>query len=144
MTPEKLKQILRYDPKTGKFFWRESGSGRKPDLRAGTRERDGYRRIKIEYKKYREAYLAWLYMTGEGPKDQLDHINRIRDDNRWVNLRAATMKQNNQNRTGKGVRFKNGKWEANIKDRYLGRFSTEEAARQRYQVAREEEYGAFA
>lgn len=58
----------------------------------------GYRNISIGNKKFRAHLLAWLYMTGEWPTRYVDHKNRITDDNRWTNLRAATRKQNNENR----------------------------------------------
>ena len=73
-------------------------------------------------------------MTGAWPTERVDHRNGLHADNRWVNLREATCRQNNENRkpngvTGvKGVIWFKGKWQAAIKaDRksiYLGRFDT--------------------
>lgn len=56
-------------------------------------------------------------MTGEWP-DQVDHINGIRDDNRWCNLRdvdnqgnAKNQKMRSDNKSGvTGVCRKDGKW----------------------------------
>ena len=58
----------------------------------------GRRQIRIASGFYYSSRLAWLYMTGEWPEDQVDHINRIRDDDRWINLRAANQSQNSYNR----------------------------------------------
>jgi len=41
--------------------------------------------------------LAWLYMTGEMPNDEIDHINGIRDDNSWANIRSVSGKENSKN-----------------------------------------------
>jgi hypothetical protein len=68
--------------------------------------------------------LAWLYVYGKFPEEQLDHINRIKSDNRIVNLRLATNSENRQNipiyKSNKsgvaGVHWskKSGKWRAEI------------------------------
>lgn len=42
--------------------------------------------------------LAWLYMTGEWPADEVDHEDTHRSHNWWSNLRAATSAQNAANR----------------------------------------------
>lgn len=43
--------------------------------------------------------MAWLYVHGDHPKDQIDHINRVRNDNRIINLRCVTSQQNSRNRS---------------------------------------------
>jgi hypothetical protein len=48
----------------------------------------------VNYKGHR---LAWLYMTGCWPLDEVDHVNQEKSDDRWINLRAVTHKQNAQN-----------------------------------------------
>ena len=71
------------------------------DQRAGTTshgKRGGYRKITIDGKVYSAARLAWFYKTGRWPDPEIDHINRIRDDNRWENLREATRADNLANR----------------------------------------------
>ena len=52
----------------------------------------------IDRRVYYAHRLVWLYMMNEWPKKQIDHINGIRDDNRWGNLREASPLQNNANR----------------------------------------------
>lgn len=65
---------------------------------AGTLQKRGYIEIRLDKKVYKAHRLAWLYVTGKWPKDQIDHINHARDDNRWVNLQEADNKSNAKNR----------------------------------------------
>ena len=53
---------------------------------AGYINSDGYRSITIDGREYFAHDLVWLYMTGELPKGEVEHINRNNDDNRWCNL----------------------------------------------------------
>ena len=48
---------------------------------------------------YHVHRVIWFYMTGNFPKDQIDHINHIRNDNRWINLREASIQENDKNRS---------------------------------------------
>jgi len=77
-------------------------------------------------------------MTGELPELEIDHINRIRDDNCWTNLRTATRIQNSRN-MGKSPRNKSGttgvywskyhqKWTAQILKKHLGFFTDKDEA----------------
>lgn len=106
---KELLETVTYNKKTG-IFIRTSTS--KP---TGTRESNGYIKIVIKRKNYRAHRLAWFYVTGEWPIE-VDHKNRIRDDNRWINLRKATRITNRWNTTSEGVRWiKNRhKWRASI------------------------------
>jgi hypothetical protein len=100
---KRLKQLLHYDPDTGEFTWKvNSGNGTFFGNKAGSPVAAGYIYIQIQGKKYRAHRLAFLYMTGKWPKRQVDHINRVRDDNRWSNLRDVTQQLNNFNTGGKG------------------------------------------
>jgi len=99
LTQARLKAVLFYNPETGIFLWRHHRYNR---LIAGTRAGSlhksvGYRRIKFDGKEHREHRLAVLYMTGEFPPDQVDHINGTRTDNRWKNLRCVDRHQNHKN-----------------------------------------------
>src|SRR5215813_12141516 len=91
LTHERLKELLSYDPKTGLFIWNSRGAV------AGTTDQEGYIQIHLDGKKYRAHRLAYLYMTGEMPTQILDHINRVRSDNRWGNLRPVTDRFNYYN-----------------------------------------------
>lgn len=97
LTQQQLKALLNYNEKTGIFTWRSKRRGVKQFSVAGTLHHSGYIHILINYKKYLAHRLAWLYVTGEMPVDQLDHINRIRNDNRICNLRACTRAENMRN-----------------------------------------------
>ena len=59
---------------------------------AGYINSDGYRIITIDGREYFAHDLAWLHMTGEFPKGEVEHINGNINDDRWCNLRlkAAT------------------------------------------------------
>ncbi len=136
-----LKILLNYDMESGIFTWaiRRGPSGE--GSVAGTIDKYGYRVICINRKLYRAHRLAWLYVTGAWPANDIDHINGIRHDNSFKNLREATRSQNNQNRNAKGYYWhkQNGVWQAQIKVNrnhiYLGCFKNEEEARDAYLTA---------
>jgi len=146
ITQEYLKEILDYDYETGVFKWRlnMSRTAKKGD-EAGSYSH-GYIVICLKQKKYRAHSLAWLYMTGEMPNHFIDHINGIRNDNRWTNLRKANNQQNtfnstkrSTNSTGfKGVVYRKnrGHWLAqatlNYKLIYLGSYHSKEDASAAY------------
>ena len=96
ITQSELKKLLHYNPDTGIFTWARSIAG----VRAGDIAGDythGYSRIGINGKRYYGHRLAWLYMTGDWPKHQIDHMNHVRDDNRFKNLRCTTNSENHKN-----------------------------------------------
>jgi hypothetical protein len=139
LTQSQLKELLYYDPDTGLFINKISrGSRALAGAIAGDLNSIGYWRIAINCSRYSAHRLAWLYVYGSWPKDQIDHINRIRHDNRISNLREVTISQNLQNvglRTDntsgyKGVCWSNKhrKWQAQIKINNvylcLGRFKS--------------------
>jgi len=95
----KLRSVLAYEPNTGIFVWLIKPSKRDPaGMISGTSKSDGRRQIRIYGRLYYAHRLAWLYMTGEWPKHEIDHINGIRDDNRLCNLRDTSVRVNNMNR----------------------------------------------
>jgi hypothetical protein len=144
LTAEYLRSVLNYDPETGIFTWRVSPkfSGVRAGDRAGCPDGIGYLQIGVQGKVYRAHRLAWLYVYGYWPNDQIDHVNRDRADNRIANLRAATSHQNALN-MGKACNNTSGhtgvvwhknvsKWGARIKHNqksiYLGLFENLEEA----------------
>lgn len=153
---ERLHQLLGYDPETGIFRWRVScGPAARVGNIAGTINNYGYRTITIDQRMYPAGRLAFFFITGRWPREEIDHINRIRDDDRWCNLREATRTLNRansctRNATGfKGVFQEGKKWEARITTpgggkRYLGRYNTPEEAAAAYERAAIERYGEFA
>lgn len=93
-----LKSLLAYDTASGCFTWRvwRGGTARVGSI-AGSKDRHGYIQIKIDAHLYSAHRLAWLYVTGNVPKEQIDHINGVRDDNRFCNLREASHAENARN-----------------------------------------------
>jgi hypothetical protein len=159
ITQSELKQVLEYNPETGLFTWKKTVNTRAViGSIAGWNINEGYIQISIYGKKYRAHRLAFLYMTGEWPKELVDHINQIKDDNRWSNLRQATVSENNinskkqkNNKSGyRGVYWdsKNQMWRVQIKykskHRYLGRYVNIEHAAAAYKKVALELYGEFA
>lgn len=112
-TPDELRQLLRYEPETGKLYWLE----RPPEMfeleRLGkawntrwagkeglaTRDRDGYLRGDILGGSFFAHRVAWALTHGDWPTEQIDHINGQRDDNRLANLRCVSHAENQRNRS---------------------------------------------
>lgn len=158
-TQDRLKELLCYDPSTGVFIWKvDRGGMAKADTVAGTIPKGQYCIISIDSIVYPAHRLAWLYVHGEWPKDDIDHINNNRSDNRISNLREATRSQNLQNASimsnntsgYKGVFWIKNKnrWSAQIKingkRRRLGVFKTALDAHKAYCLAAKEGFGEFA
>jgi hypothetical protein len=95
LTQAELKKYLRYYPDSGIFT---CPCPARWDKLLGTPNKLGYVYIMVRGRMYAAHRLAWLYVHGEFPKDEIDHINRIRGDNRICNLREATHKENCRNR----------------------------------------------
>lgn len=95
LTQAALRSVLRYDADTGEFSWLETGKGRHTEV--GAVSGNGYRQVTVAGRKYQAHRLAYLYMFGEWPAGDVDHINGDRLDNRIANLRAATRSENMQN-----------------------------------------------
>jgi hypothetical protein len=154
---ETLLEFTEYDPETGVFRWRKStGSKSVVGKQIGSSHSEGYFEARIAGKRCFLHRAAWLYMTGEWPKE-IDHINGDRSDNRWSNLRLASRQQNSANQklkktntSGlKGVhRNSRGRWIASIhfdyKTRYLGSFDNKEEAHAAYMAAAQQYHGEFA
>lgn len=100
ITQKRLKEILHYDPEAGIFIWLESnGSGvYKYDI-AGSRLSGGYILIEINGERYYSHKLAWFYVHGVWPKEELDHIDHDTSNDRIVNLREVTHKENQKNQS---------------------------------------------
>ncbi|MFA6903333.1 MAG: HNH endonuclease signature motif containing protein [Gallionellaceae bacterium] len=101
LSQQLLKRILSYDPETGIFTYLEKTAKRISIGKiAGCKTKNGYLVIKINGIRFRLHRLAFLYMTGNLPTNEVDHINHIKTDNRWANLRNATRIQNARNKSG--------------------------------------------
>ncbi|YP_009965997.1 HNH homing endonuclease (ACLAME 27) [Escherichia phage H8] len=118
---ERLKELLEYNPDTGLFIRLVAVGNQKAGNIAGTLRKDGYIQIKVDGKPYLAHQLAFLYMEGYTP-EMVDHINRVRSDNRWVNLRESNNQENQRNKAtrsksgylGISWRKRDQKWEVNV------------------------------
>lgn len=101
---ELLLETLRYEPETGKWFWRKQTSSRslvgKETGNVSANSRTGIERkyVRFNGKLHLASRLAWFYMTGEWPKHTIDHIDRNSLNDRWDNLRDVTYSAQNFNR----------------------------------------------
>lgn len=101
LTAEMLRDALTYDAETGVFTWKNhSGSKMKQgDVAGSISHKKGYRIIRVHYHRYLAHRLAWLYVYGEWPAGEIDHINGNTGDNSIGNLRTVTRQQNCWNKT---------------------------------------------
>lgn len=180
LTAEQLRTVLHYDPDTGLFRWRDGIGHWRAGLLAGTKMRTRatgndyvvigigttsrgiydreYIAIGVQKRVYRAHRLAWLYVYGQWPDRQIDHINGNSLDNRIANLRLATNYENSLNRglrrnntSGiKGVSWskRSKKWLVHItvnrRIMHLGLFNTIEEAQAVRVDAAQRLHGKFA
>lgn len=153
ITHKQLIQLLDYDQLTGFFYWRISGKKNRAGDRAGHHnDANEYERICVAQQSYYSHVLAWFYMTGAWPEQQVDHENLVKIDNAWKNLRLATSLQNSGNlpvrsdnsTDYKGVVSIGKKFRAALAGNHIGMFETKEDAARAYDVAAVERYGKFA
>ena len=140
--PDVLRQLLRYEPETGKLFWLrrdvcffgnslspdgycKSWNSKYADKEALTSTNvHGYKAGRILNKTLLAHRAIWAIMMDKFPDDQVDHINGIRTDNRFSNLRSVSQSENAKNTKmpasntsgNTGVRFDKirKKWSAQI------------------------------
>lgn len=148
----RLRELLDYDAETGVFRWRETRCGRAmAGAVAGRAEAGGYWTIHVDGRRYKAHRLAWLHQTGEWPPDEVDHINTVKADNRWINLRSVPRARNIENQRqahsnndtgylGVTLHHKNRKYQARIqvdgRSRSLGYFDSPEEAHAAYVEAK--------
>lgn len=165
LTPERVRELLDYDPKTGEIrhrkrlgnerltkVWNTKYAGKT----AGVLTKEGRWQITLLGRSYKGHQLAWVCHYGEWPKIEIDHENRVASDNRIKNLRLASRSQNAANKgiqanntTGhRGIRPRFGKWHVQItvdrKYTWIGSFKTIDEAIQARDAALEKAFGEFA
>lgn len=145
-----LRRLLSYDPQSGEFHRTTRNQAVKIGMKAGCRNVLGYWQIRVSGPIYLAHRLAWLYVHGEWPIDQIDHIDGDRCNNRIANLRQCSNLENGQNKKSYkgstsayvGVCWDKTamKWRASIRSngvqRYLGIFDKEEDAALAYSEAK--------
>jgi hypothetical protein len=176
ITADTLRQLVDYDPETGIFTWRE----RLPEhLPEGVKQKDGvcktfnkiyaftqagssskhgdYIVLGIFSRRIYAHRAAWLYVYGELPDAEIDHINLNRSDNRIKNLRLATRSENSRNNKirstnksgAKGVCWSksNNAWVVRVtinrENKWVGQFKTVEEAAEAYANAAKSLHGEF-
>lgn len=152
ISQEALRQFLVYDANSGVFTWKVGRSGmrsRAGCLAGSINKAYGYLRIKLAGVDYQAHRLAWLYVYGRWPENEIDHINGIRTDNRISNLRDVSGAINQHNRRTAprnstlgilGVRPSGKKFSSSLsvggERKYLGTFDSPELAHQAYVAAK--------
>lgn len=107
------RAMLDYNAETGKLFWKLRPLAYFKDERAqkiwNTRyagseafthvHARGYLCGVVCYRSYLAHRVVWLMCTGDWPNQQIDHINGVRSDNRFENLRDVSAAENMKNLT---------------------------------------------
>lgn len=152
LSADRLREVVHYDPDTGVFtrkvrLAQRHKAGDRADFRINHGGMTGYRRLSVDRKRYLAHRCAWLYVHGEWPEHDIDHVNGDKSDNRIANLRDVPNMVNRQNVHGPridnssgflGVYFhpQTGKWRARIshagKSISLGLFDSPQSAHESY------------
>lgn len=154
-----IKSRFNYDPETGIFIYKHNHNRMKKGDTAGRANTNGHIQISVDGKRYMAHNLAWLYMTGQYPDGFIvDHKDRNYSNNKWENLRKASLSQNSantklakSNKSGlKGVSWNKNKrkWIAQIgyqgKKKWIGAFDSKEDAKEAYDKIAKDLFGEFA
>lgn len=98
LSHSELLHNLSYSIVTGHFYWlKKRNWATEVGSIAGALNAEGYRYIKFKGKSYSASLLAFFYLYGRWSEYEVDHKNRIKDDNSWLNLREATSSENSRN-----------------------------------------------
>ena len=170
ITPEMLRELIDYDPNTGKLYFKERPMSAFPSDRIGkawntrcagkeacSTYSKGYRFGPINGIPCIAHRVAWAVYYGEWPSKDIDHINQVKDDNRIENLRLATDSENlrnipmfSSNTSGyKGVSKdkRSGRWVARVSTgkeyKWIGSFASKEEASKAYLAAAMNYHGEF-
>ena len=152
LTAERLREIVSYDPSTGTM----RSIVPRPKIPAGSiighKRPDGYSIAWVQRRRYYVHRLIWFYVTGEWPKQHIDHIDGDPSNNRFENLRDVTRTANQQNQRrahcsnrnsgllGSHWHAQRNYWVAHIsidnRTKYLGHFQTAKEAHEAYLSAK--------
>jgi hypothetical protein len=131
ITQQYLRDRYDYNQETGDLLYKYDSGNRKRGTKVGWLGGPGYLMLGIGKKQYYQHHIIWVYMTGEWPTQDIDHINQNSLDNSWSNLRQVSHSANNYNnpasqREDYGVYWNvaKGRWKAQIweggKAKHLG------------------------
>jgi len=159
-----IRECLNYDPETGEFTRAKRTAqchqiGDRADLPA-CGNLAGYLTVGLQGDKHLAHRVAWAHFYGEWPTQHIDHINGNKSDNRIVNLRDVSSKENTQNRkrvmrkkeytnlVGAYWHRKNKNWVSRIQvdgeTIHLGIFDSDTAAHHAYIEAKKIHHKGFA
>jgi hypothetical protein len=148
---EQIRSVLAYEPDSGKFMWKRSMGRSRAGSLAGGVASNGYWKISLYGQEHYAHRLAWMYVHGEWPAVNIDHIDGNPLNNRIENLRACDQSGNMQNQhrvrkdnqaglTGVSWDKTRGLWQASIQvrgsRRFLGRYNSAEEAHAAYITAK--------
>lgn len=121
LTAERARELFRYDPDTGRIERRHLNRKDEHWVVCKQISKDGYVRVTADDRQYLAHRVAFLLQTGRWPAETVDHINRIKTDNRWENLREATHKENHANRPACRLTDTPGVYKMSNTGRYFAR-----------------------
>jgi hypothetical protein len=133
-----INERFNYDKETGIITWKQNRIKNLVGKEAGRVNNNGYRNIKIGTVSYSASRIAWAISFGTINSNLvIDHIDRNRLNNRLINLRLVTQKENCLNKIAKGwTLHKSGKYQVQYKGKYVGLFNTLEEAKAAYEQAK--------
>jgi hypothetical protein len=152
VSPASLQEMLSYSKETGRLTWSRNVAGRaRAGQETGTTNYNGYLSLIIKGRPYRAHRVAWAIVTGSWPIGEIDHIDGVKTNNEWSNLRDVTRSVNQQNKRrsqsrtpghllGTSLDKRSGRWRAQIKVEgkymHLGLHESAEAAHAAYILAK--------